>query len=207
MLFNCVNDITLVSQNFLGLYSQGSAELLANSAVLVGGTQTTAIGQKGVYLDVTYAPNNLFVDPILGSFQVGEALTSATQSVVGVDVLSYVDSFQNKAAFTQLNFRFLSSDAYGSIQANTDPIPQTVAQQQDQFIQSGNFTPWVETDVAGTFPYPGADLINNIFASTTGFNNIQLYPGGLDTAEIANGTNQAKPITMNSLLTYPVLDT
>jgi hypothetical protein len=86
------------------------------------------------------------------------------------------------------------------------PIPQTIAQQQDLFINSGDLSPWQETSVNSTYPYPGANLFDSIYAASSGLNNFQNYPSGNDIAEITNGVANPTQISNNSLQTYTILN-
>lgn len=204
LILTSSNSCLIGAQSTLYMASEGSAELVATGSVAMGGAAGTAIGQKDQFLGLTYIPNDPYVDPIKGALDIA-SLVNPIQSILSKNVLQTVDSFQNESAFQKLNFRFLSTSKYGSITELSDPIPQTIAQQQDLQINSGLYTTWQESSVNGSFPYPGADLFDAIYVVSEGFNNLQTYPGSNDLAEKANGINQPTNISNSSLMDYSIL--
>jgi len=206
LLMTSATDCVIGAQSTLALVSQGSAELVAGSSLAMGGVTGTSIGQKGIFLDLGYLPitENPYVDPIKGALDIN-SLVTPFQQIFTTNALQYVDSFTTKAEFLNLQFRFLNSSKYQITNLDA-PIPQTIAQQQDLFINSGDLSPWQETSVNSTYPYPGANLFDSIYAASSGLNNFQNYPSGNDIAEITNGVANPTQISNNSLQTYTILN-
>jgi hypothetical protein len=197
------NTIEIAAETLLGLYSVGSAILASSGFCAVGGAGSTAFGQKGEWMGFSYIPNDPYVDPIKGALDI-PSLVAPASTLISTNVLQDVDSFNTKDDFTKLKFKFLSTAAYGKIKGTTDPIPQTIAQQQDAFASTGLYTPWTEKSVNDSYPYPGSDLFDSIYINTSGFTNLQKTPDGLDLAEKTDGLPTAKLLSTDTLANYPI---
>jgi hypothetical protein len=203
LILTSQDDVFIAAQSTLGLYSLSSAEFVAGGSMAIGGAAGTAFGQKDQFLGFDYIPNDPVVDPIKGSLNI-ESLVSPANQLVSTNVLSTIDSFQNKSQFQELTFRFLSTDKYGNLDETIDPIPQTIAQQENTAAGTDSLTPWQEVSVNDTYPYPGADLFDSFFVSSAGYNNVESAPDGNDFVESPDGTNTPTALTNVSLSQYNV---
>ncbi len=174
VLTTCLQDIVLNSQKNTVISSDSSVSITSERSAIFFGATTTAVGRK----DQTFAIANPLSGQVEGFFdndQVADYLLKLDE----FDELHVVDMARNfrsedDTEFTDLKFRFPSSNVYG-LSESVDAIPQTIAQQEDSAFANQQLTLWEESAVNDTYPYPGAD--NAMFFLTAGLDNLENKAG------------------------------
>jgi len=186
------------------LVSSQNTMVLSSSDAIFAGAGSTILGQKGQDIGITFPPHAQIAVEIQGVVQVSQLLNAYKKDVLQDNsLLQFAAPFNTQAAIDGLAFRFLDSAEYG-LQAKVDPIPMTLAQQEDQTSGLYSLSAWTETPINGTYPYPGADLFTKAFASTQGaIPNLQPYQG-TDYTGKPNSTPSAMSVISDSLDNYKV---
>jgi hypothetical protein len=154
-------ELQLLSKNLLSLYSVKDAIVACEGNFLCGtagvalilGDQATIVGKEEQVIGVSpLGP----VQGLMKQEQVDDFLEQLEQ-LKELEVAKVATDFREDTRWDDLLFLFPKSESYG-ISAATDPFPQTMAQQEDELTKEMGFQPWKETEVNGSYPYPGADM-------------------------------------------------
>ena len=202
---SCDGELILAGNESAALISSSYASVISNGACIIGGASSTAFGQKGQFLGFSYLQKDPFVDPIKGCLDIASLYNPfATTVIKDTQLLALAEPFSKPATIVNLAFKFLKSSDYGaSFKTTTDPIPMTIAQQEDLTSGLYGLVNWTEKPVNNTLPFPGMDNFSASFASTGAIPNLQVFEG-LDYAGKPDSNNTSMPISAATLNNYKV---
>jgi hypothetical protein len=218
MLLQSLDNIDIVSDNVMTLYAKQSMYRFADSsmfdyagnellvlsdgAVAIAGADATTIGQKDQYLGLMYDEDSPFVDVLKGVLPVSDITASLQKAKEFKEDLLKQTIFQSADKFDTVMFTFPPATFYGGAQV----VPMTMAQQVEQNTEK--LTPWVETDINGSLPYPGKEIPNTERARKFADKYLTAaVPQNIDKdgVNIAASTNKpSTPLTLKSMNAYMV---
>jgi len=188
-------EIEATATGDIAIYSQGDVIAFGDSATLVGTVQQQIcqpFSGKGV-MDYTKPT---------GGKPFRDSLRQAQTNADKFKPSDAITVFTDKAGFTDIQFQFLPSSAYGITPIDA-VIPQTLSQQQRAIIGVSSAPPWTETPVNSSYPYPGKEFAASSYASLPA-HNLQNINNQLVNKTI-NLLNKADTIgTSNVFTNYPL---
>lgn len=174
--------LALFSDASLTLSSVSSTQLISDGQLLAFGQTGTIIGLEEQTMAVaSFGLGKLPVQGLL-TRELAADVDASLESFADNHLSDYLPIFKDNIALEALAFRFPSSANYG-LSPKTDVVPQTLAQQEEQAFPQGTLVPWQETEVNGTYPFPGADFSDCYI--TAGLKNLARTNGDLH--NIASG--------------------
>lgn len=179
-----------------------SANFVSKGAVSIGGTSTTAIGQKGKTVGMVPHPGSLpaVLDGVLDCDQIAsfkEKLDKTPQQ-------SMMSPFDKDDKFDKIKFRFLKSDDY-KLDGDEEGLPMTIAQQSDAEFGFLNLTEWKEKEVEGTLPYPGKSKFDSFYISGK-LNGNLTRDQDISTRGSEGLSSKGGTLTAGSLNSYKILE-
>jgi hypothetical protein len=213
-----VVDSTLTTHSKLGtmmladtsliLHATQVAELLSDSAVILAGAGTTAIGQKDQALAIGYDTKgdnpSPFIDILYGVLDVSTLTEKLGEVRTAKEDILVQTVFQEESKFTDLQFKFLSTYQYGNLSSEEDALPTTLAQQEDLLTELYELKDWEEKEVNESLPYPGKDLFENFYYLAEKPVNLESNELGKDFSNKAEPASKPGEINLDSLQKYKV---
>jgi hypothetical protein len=220
MTFQSLENVFVEADKLLGM-SSGNGQLISyakeiinvgvNSAlylstigsVVCAGAQSTSLGKKDTYLGVQYDTKSFFIDILKGCVPFDKIINEIEKIAPSLKNPIQNTVFNTEEKFQQLDFKFLSSDVYG-IDATSDAIPATMAQQDDQLTGLYKLQAWEEKEINSSFPYPGKDKFDAFYLASEAPKNLQVDPSGKGSSSKAKSENKPGKITLKSLNEYKI---
>jgi hypothetical protein len=220
LTFQSLQNVFVEANQLLGLSSKGTLiahgkNLIADgegSALFIStggsgiyaGNNGSVFGKKDANLGVMYDKKSFFIDLLKGVVPMSEIITQVTKIYPDLDNPIQNTVFQSEDKFQKLDFKFLSSSDYGNIDPQTDAIPSTMAQQEDQVTGLYSLSPWEEKEVNGSLPYPGKDKFENFYLASEAPKNLQVDPSGKSSSNKVKSENTPGKLTLKSLKEYKI---
>jgi hypothetical protein len=184
---------------------EGSALFISTGGSGVyAGNNGSVFGKKDTNLGVMYDKKSFFIDILKGIVPMSEIIDQVTKIYPDLDNPIQNTVFQSEEKFQKLDFKFLSSSDYGSIDPQTDAIPSTMAQQEDQVTGLYSLSAWEEKEINSSFPYPGKDKFDAFYLASEAPKNLQVDPSGKGSSSKAKSENKPGKITLKSLNEYKI---
>lgn len=198
------NNAMIMADNMAMLYSPKSSLVISDGSALIAGATSTALGQDEQNLGIMYDKDSMFIDILKGVAKVSEITSQLGKAKAAKEELLKQTVFQDEAKFDQLQFKFLSSGQYGSLNPTQDAIPSTIAQQDDLLTGMYGYSVWTEKEVNSSLPFPGKDLFENFYYKAEKPVNLEPNPMGKDYSNKADSENKPSDLTLTSLNEYRV---
>ncbi len=217
MLFQSLDNISLVSDNLFTLYSKRDMYCLSDGGIYslaqtslqsvsfgsanFAGATSTVLGQKDQTIGV------VSLGPVKGVIDVPKAYTEFYFRLADInkDLLKQT-TYQEEKTFDNVKFRFLSSSKYG-VSSDFDGIPTTLPQQENLVSEAVDLVAWEEESVNGTLPFPGGKLFDQFYYFAEKPNNIEQRTkkgGRAEAYSMAASGEKPCKITLESLAKYKV---
>lgn len=185
-------------------YAESSINVISDGKVNLAGASKTTLGQKDQKLGVMYDKKSKFIDILRGVIPVpaiSSALNAAKQAKQRIlPQCTFFEPYE----FVKLNFKFLETYKYGSINPSEDGIPSTLTQQDDLLTGLWGLSEWQEKPVDDTWPYPGKSLFENFYKKADKPNNLEANNMGSDYSNKADSASSPPSISLQSLNSYKI---
>jgi hypothetical protein len=187
------------------LHGETAALLLSLSgACIASGKTVSAYGMKDIYLGVMYDDKSPFIDPLKGIVPLDEVEAQLRPGLNDLRKFEEAFLFDKIEKFTDLEFRFLKSHKYGSLQQQKDAIPMTMAQQEEKSTGLFKLETWKEKEIKNSYPYPGKDKWEEFYLEGEKPKNLETNQLGKDSNNKAESEEKPAEITFKSLGQYKV---
>lgn len=220
ILFQSIQNIDLIADTSMTMYSKGQSFFMAekmiamhssnstlitsDDSVVLAGISSTSLGQKDQYLGIQYDDDSPFVDVLKGCVPVSDITKSYEEIKKAKKEILEQTIYQDTDTLDDVKFKFPSSDQYGALIPREDALPTTLAQQDDLLTQLYNLDTWEEKEVNDTLPYPGKDLFENFYISSSKPVNLEENNLGKDYSNKAEAGKKPAEIKLDSLKKYKI---
>lgn len=197
--------INLFATTDLLAIAKSNMTLLASSNFMAGGDSATNLGKQGSKIGLVPSPDAAFPTTMDGVLPV-ETIVSSYSSIIDSNKqtkLLSVTPYNESSAFDDIKFRFLPSDKY-NLEAESDFIPMTISQQDEDAFGKLNLTPWEEEEQEGTLPFPGKDMFEDYYVKSS-MQNSQLNQEDIVTKQVDGVASDAR-LEKASLQEYKVFN-
>jgi len=189
------NNMMVMADESMLMHSKQMTTLISDTSVLLAGAASTLLGEKGdsIPLEGVIETEKLVKDVFKKPRENKKTLLKQT-------------IFQTEATFEALEFKFLNSKEYGGdLNGDRDPLPITLAQQDNLLTNLYKLEEWKEKKINESYPYPGKDLFEKFYYITQKPANLEKHPTDKDSHSKSNPQKNPSTITLTSLSKYKVL--
>jgi hypothetical protein len=192
-IYSQENMMVMSDQSML-MHSKQVASIISDATVILAGKRSTILGEKGQAIPLEGV---IETEPLVKrTFDKPRKLkkTLLKQTI-----------FQEPKKFEDLQFKFLKTVDYGGLNEESDPLPITLAQQDNLLTDLYKLEEWEEKEINETYPYPGKDLYEKFYYITEKPANLEKHPDDKDSYNKAKSEPKPTEIKLESLKKYKVL--